>query len=79
MKKITRLTESSNVQSLPTLGVSLTIRGGEAWTRATLATKGRVHFIFEGGNFFVLEKVGRGVWGFGGFLQVWFGGMFVRG
>lgn len=66
---IVRLTESSNVQSLPTLGVSLTIRGGEAWTRATLATKGMVHFIFgggvgEGSKFFVLEKVG---WWGGGF------------
>lgn len=40
------LTESLKVQSLPTSGVFLVIRGGEAWTRATLAIKGMVHFIF---------------------------------
>lgn len=68
--KISILTESSNVQSLPTLGVSLTIRGGEAWTRATLATKGMVHFIFEGGwGGISLSSTRSGQEGGGGWLS----------
>lgn len=65
---IVRLTESLKVQSLPALGVSLTIRGGEAWTRAKLATKGMAHFIFGRGGkgISLLSKRSGGMGGRGG-------------
>lgn len=84
---IVRLTESLKVQSLPALGVSLTIRGGEAWTRAKLATKGMAHFILgEGGRGFPCCRKGRREGGERGgeggkkvLYQMWFGSIYMFG
>lgn len=88
---IVRLTESLKVQSLPALGVSLTIRGGEAWTRAKLATKGMAHFIFGRGGkgISLLSKRSGGKGGRGGerggeggkkiLYQMWFGRIYMFG
>lgn len=75
------LTESLKVQSLPTSGVFLVIRGGEAYTRATLATKGMVHFIFgerRGETSLSSKRSERGVLFFQ-IKKVWFGCIYVWG
>lgn len=78
---IVRLTESLKVQSLPALGVSLTIRGGEAWTRAKLATKGMAHFIFGRGGkgISLLSKRSGGKGGKEILYQMWFGRIYMFG
>lgn len=78
---IVRLTESLKVQSLPALGVSLTIRGGEAWTRAKLATKGMAHFIFGRGGkgISLLSKRSGGKGGKKVLYQMWFGSIYMFG